>query len=66
MDEVKYHGFMDVDWAGSPTNRKSTSGGIFSIGSTIVSWYSRKQRSVALSSVEEEYMAASQASFEAT
>eukprot|EP00253_Pinus_taeda_P002624 PITA_02624 len=41
-DEVKLCGFTDADWAGSPTNRKSTSGGIFSIGSTIVSWYSRK------------------------
>ena len=64
-DEVKLHGFMDVDWAGSPTDRKSTSGGIFSIGSTTVSWYSRKQRSVALSSSEAEYMAASQAACEA-
>jgi hypothetical protein len=42
MDEVKLHGFMDVDWVGIPTDRKSTSGGIFSIGSTIVSWYNRK------------------------
>jgi hypothetical protein len=44
-DEVKLHGFTDADWAGSPTDRKSTSGGIFSIGSTTVSWYNRKQRS---------------------
>ena len=41
-DELKLHGFMNADWAGSPTDRKSTSGGIFSIGSTAVSWYSRK------------------------
>ena len=27
MDEVKLHGFTDADWEGSPTNRKSTSGG---------------------------------------
>eukprot|EP00253_Pinus_taeda_P015612 PITA_15612 len=53
-DEVKLCGFTDADWAGSPTDKKSTSGGIFSIGSTIVSWYSRKQRSVALSSTEAE------------
>ena len=65
MDEVKLHGFTDADWAGSPTNRKNTSGGVFSIGSTIVSWYSKKQRSVALSSAEAEYMAASQAACEA-
>jgi hypothetical protein len=64
-DEVKLHGFTDADWVGSPTDRKSTSGGIFSIRSTVVSWYSRKQRSVALSSAEAEYMTASQAACEA-
>eukprot|EP00253_Pinus_taeda_P001572 PITA_01572 len=64
-DEVKLCGFTDADWAGSPMDRKSTSGGIFSIGSTTVSWYSEKQRSVALSSTEAEYMAASLAAYEA-
>ena len=64
-DEVKLCGFTDADWAGSPTDRKSTSGGIFSIGSTAVSWYSRKQRSVALSSAKTEYMAAHLAECEA-
>ena len=58
-DEVNLHGFTDADCAGSPTDRKITSGGIFSIGSTAVSWYSRKKRSVALSSAEVEYMVAS-------
>eukprot|EP00253_Pinus_taeda_P002638 PITA_02638 len=58
-DEVKLCGFTDADWERIPTDRKSTSGGIFNIGSTTVSWYSRKQRSVALSSVEAEYMATS-------
>ena len=64
-NEVKLHGFRDADWAGNPTERKSTSGGIFTIGSTTVSWYSRKQISVALSSVEAKYMATSQAACEA-
>ncbi len=62
---VKLQGFTDADWAGSPSDRKSTSGGIFNLGSIAVSWYSKKQRSVALSSVEVEYMAASQAACEA-
>jgi hypothetical protein len=61
MDEVKLHGFMDADWEGNPMDRKSTSGGIFSIGSTTISWYNNKQRSMALSSMEVEYMEASQA-----
>eukprot|EP00253_Pinus_taeda_P001624 PITA_01624 len=64
-DEVKLCGFTDADWVGSPTDRKSTSGGIFSSGLTTVSWYRNKQISVALSSVEVEYMAASLAACEA-
>eukprot|EP00253_Pinus_taeda_P007124 PITA_07124 len=64
-DEVKLCGFTDADWAGSPTDRKSTSGGVFNIRSTAVSWYSKKQRSMALSSAEAEYMAASLAACEA-
>ena len=51
-DEVKLHGFTDADWEGSPTDRKSTSRGVLSIISIVVSWYSRKQRSVALNSTE--------------
>jgi hypothetical protein len=65
IDEVKLHGFTDADWEGIPTDRKSTSGGIFGIRSTVVSWYNRKQRFVALSSAEAEYMAASQDACEA-
>ena len=65
LDEVKLHGFTDADWASSPTDRKSTSGGVFSIISIAVSWYSRKQRSMALSLVEAEYMATSQTACEA-
>eukprot|EP00253_Pinus_taeda_P005583 PITA_05583 len=62
---VKLQGFTDVDWAGSPSIQKITSGRIFSIGSAIVSWYSRKQRLIALSSVEALYMDASQEACEA-
>eukprot|EP00253_Pinus_taeda_P030768 PITA_30768 len=64
-DEVKLCGFTDADWAGSPMDRKSTSRGIFSIGSTTISWYNKKQRSMALSSTEAEYIAASLAACEA-
>ena len=62
---VKLQGFTDADWAGSPSDWKSTLGGIFNLGSAAVSWYSRKQRSVALSSVEAENMAAIQVACEA-
>ena len=46
-------------------DRKSTLGRFFSIKSTAVSWYGRKQISVALSSAKAEYMAASLAACEA-
>ena len=61
----KLQGFKDEDWARSPFDRKSTLGGIFNIGLAAVPWYNRKQRSVALSSIEAEYMAASQGTCEA-
>eukprot|EP00253_Pinus_taeda_P002002 PITA_02002 len=65
IEGVKLQGFTDAYWKGSPSDQKSTSEGIFNLGSATVSWYSRKHRSVALSSTEAEYMAASQATCEA-
>ena len=59
------HGFTDAEWAGSPSDKRSTSGGVFSIEYILVSWYNRKQRSMALSLAEAEYMAASLATCEA-
>eukprot|EP00253_Pinus_taeda_P009290 PITA_09290 len=57
---VKLQGFTNADWARSPSDRKSISSGIFNLGSAIVSWYNKKQRSVALSTTEDKYMVASQ------
>jgi hypothetical protein len=64
-DGVELQGYTDSDWAGSAVDRKSTSGCCFSLGSTMITWFNRKQTSVALSSVEAEYMAVSMASCEA-
>ena len=50
-------GFTDSDWEGSVTYRKNTSDCCFNLGLETVSWFSWKQKSVALSSVEAEYMA---------
>ena len=58
-------GYTDSDWAGSVLDWKITSDCCFSLGLAVVSWFSRKHKSVALSSTEAEYMAASQASCEA-
>ena len=51
-------GYSDVDWAGSVDDRKSTSGGCFCLGNNLVSWMSKKQNSVSLSTAEAEYIAA--------
>ena len=57
-DSLKLHGFTDSDWAGSIDDRKSTSGNVFLLGSNAITWSSRKQESVALSTTEAEYIAA--------
>jgi hypothetical protein len=59
------HGYADVDWAGSPVDQKSTSRYCFSLGSAMISWSSRKQGSIAQSTAEAEYIAASDVSKEA-
>eukprot|EP00253_Pinus_taeda_P015723 PITA_15723 len=46
-----------TDWAGSVDDRKSTSGGAFFMGCRLVSWFNKKQSSVALSTAEAEYVA---------
>ena len=64
-DGVRLAGFIDSDWAGSASDRRSTSGCCFGFGSAIVSWLSQKHKSVALRSTEVEYMEANLASCEA-
>ena len=50
-------GFSDADWGGDVNDRKSTSGYLFQIKGTVVSWMSKKQSCVALSTAEAEYIA---------
>jgi hypothetical protein len=50
-------GWCDADWASDPDNRRSTTGYVFKVGSGSIAWATRKQRTVALSSTESEYMA---------
>ena len=51
-------GYSDADWAGCIDDRKSTSGGCFYLGNNLVSWMSKKQNSVSLSTAEVEYIVA--------
>ncbi|WVZ70281.1 hypothetical protein U9M48_018958 [Paspalum notatum var. saurae] len=53
-----FRGFSDVDHAGCRIDRKSTSGTCQLLGTSLVSWSSRKQASVSLSTTEAEYIAA--------
>nr|CAN72453.1 hypothetical protein VITISV_008931 [Vitis vinifera] len=53
---VKLDGYADSDWAGSVDDMKSTSGYVFTIGSGVICWNSRKQEVVAQSTTEVEYI----------
>jgi hypothetical protein len=54
----KLVGYSDADYAGCKIDRKSTSGTCQFLGKSLVSWASKKQNSVALSTAEAEYVAA--------
>ena len=58
-------GYSDADWAGDTNDRKSTSGYVFMMSGSAISWRSKKQSSVALSTAEAEYIALSSATQEA-
>ena len=49
---------MDADWASDKTSRRSTSGGVVTLGGGVLNCWTKKQNSVALSSWESELFAA--------
>ena len=55
---LQLSGFSDADFGGCKLDRKSTSGTCQFLGSSLVSWSSRKQSGVALSTIEAEFVAA--------
>lgn len=57
--------YVDADWGSNTFDRKSNTGFCFTFVGGPISWESRKQKTVALSSTEAEYMAMSEASKEA-
>ena len=63
--KINLEGYVDSYWVGNAIDRKSTSGCCFSMGLGVISWFSRKQSSVALSTAEAEYVVACSTSCEA-
>lgn len=61
----KLTGFSDSDYGGNLDDGRSTGGYVFNLGTSAISWQSKKQSVVALSSVEAEYMALSTAGCQA-
>lgn len=62
--ELQVQGFVDADFGGEVDHRRSTTGYIFTVGTTAVSWMSQIQKIVALSTTEAEYVAVTEASKE--
>ena len=63
-NDLTLQGFSDADLGGDLDSRKSTTGYIFTLGGTAVSWKSKLQSRVALSTTEAEYIAISEAAKE--
>ena len=51
------YGYADADWGTDPETRKSTTGYVFFAGRGAISWCSKRQPTIALSTTEAEYMA---------
>ena len=64
-NDITLYGFADVDWAGDFDTKKLTSGYVFYIRQSIISWCSKRQSVVALSTAEAEYISLCNAATEA-
>jgi hypothetical protein len=63
--DVSLRGYCDADWGGDANERRSTTGYVFFVGVGAISWNCKRQPTIALSTMEAEYMATSQCTKEA-
>lgn len=64
-NNIALHGYCDADWAGDTNDRRSTTGYVFFVGMGAISWNCKRQPTIARSTMEAEYMAASHGAMEA-
>jgi len=57
QNDLSLRAFCDLDWGGCPISRKSTTGYCVFLGSSLISWRTKRQKTVSLSLAEVEYRA---------
>jgi hypothetical protein len=62
--ELQVHGYIDANWAGSISDKRSTNGFMFSFGGAAITWSSKKQPTIALSNIKAKYGGAGMAACE--
>ena len=63
-DELKLEGYVDSDFAGEVDHRRSTTGYVFTMAGTVISWMSQLQKIVTISITEAKYVAVTKSSKE--
>jgi hypothetical protein len=61
---IVLHGYANLDMEGDKYSRRNTTRYVFTVGGTTVSWISKLQKVVAISTTKEEYVVAKEASKE--
>ena len=65
VGDLKLRRYTDADWGGDLDESRSISGYVFTLGGGAISWCSKKQDCIALSTMEAEYVACCLAAQEA-